>query len=111
MNLVRWLVFIHMMLSPTQELVLKEALRRGFEPQLVMCIVEHESGWNERAVGARGEMGLWQIRPATARYVAKQLGLTHYDLFDVRDNTLIGLWILEHRPMWFSTWERCQRGW
>jgi hypothetical protein len=74
----------------------------------LLCVLQHESEWDERAVGSHGEIGLFQILPSTGHFVASKLGLTQYDLFDVQDNTTLGLWILEHHPSWFSTWEHCQ---
>ena len=107
-KLVPWLIFLRIVLSGTQELVYKEALRKGLDPALAKCVVQHESKWDEKAVGSHGEIGLWQILPTTAMYVTHQLDMKGYDLFDVQDNTTLGLWILKNHPRWFSTWEHCQ---
>lgn len=48
----------------------------GIDFRLVMAVVEKESAWNPRAVGAAGEIGLMQMLPATAAEVTKRMTST-----------------------------------
>lgn len=50
-----------------------ESDRSGIDFRLVMALIEKESGWNPRAVGAAGEIGLMQMLPATAALVVKRI--------------------------------------
>ncbi len=44
----------------------QEALRQGVPPELALAVVQRESNFNQLAVGKDGEIGLFQIMPATA---------------------------------------------
>ncbi|MBY0280065.1 lytic transglycosylase domain-containing protein [Candidatus Binatia bacterium] len=53
----------------------EEAERHGYDPLFVMAIIEVESTCSPTANSPRGAVGLTQIKPSTAREVAKDLGL------------------------------------
>lgn len=65
-----------------------------FDPLLLLSIVEHESRFNTKAIGAVGERGLMQIRPETAEWIAQKMKL-HYrgadSLFDPSENLKVGV--------------------
>jgi soluble lytic murein transglycosylase-like protein len=48
-------------------IVEKEAARTGLAPEIAEAVMAVESGYNPGALGGVGEIGLMQIRPATAR--------------------------------------------
>lgn len=53
----------------------QEAERHGYDPLFVMALIEVESTCSPTANSPRGAVGLTQIKPSTAREVAKDLGL------------------------------------
>ena len=53
----------------------EEAERHGYDPLFVMAIIEVESTCSPTANSPRGAVGLTQIKPSTARAVAKDLGV------------------------------------
>jgi len=53
----------------------QEAGRHGYDPLFVMAMVEVESTCSPTANSPRGAVGLTQIKPSTARAVAKDLGV------------------------------------
>ena len=53
-------------LTPERDLVRVAACAAGVHPSLALAIVEHETGFNNRARGEKGEIGAGQIMPATA---------------------------------------------
>ena len=54
----------------------QESERHGYDPLFVMAIVEVESTCSPTANSKRGAVGLTQIKPSTAREVAKDLGVS-----------------------------------
>lgn len=52
-----------------------EAKRAGYDPLLILAIIDVESDFEEAAVSNRGARGLMQIRPPTLHFLAKKQGL------------------------------------
>lgn len=50
--------------------LIDEANARGFDPLLLVAVVRQESRFNPEARGRHGEIGLMQIKPSTARWLA-----------------------------------------
>lgn len=72
--------------------LIAESERRRIDFRLVLAIIDHESEFNPRAVGKRGEVGLMQVMPATAAIVCKNLELDcSAGLADPRLNVQVGL--------------------
>lgn len=61
----------------TAKAIVGEANRRGVDPLLLMAIIEHESGFRPHARGRHGEIGLMQIRPESAAWIASRAGLPY----------------------------------
>ena len=61
-------------------LIVEHAQRQTLRPELVRAVIQVESGFNPRAVSAKGAMGLMQLMPATAR----ELGVRN--AFDPAEN-------------------------
>jgi soluble lytic murein transglycosylase-like protein len=54
------------LLDPTRDRVRAAACQVGVRPSLALAILEHETGFNNRARGEKGEIGAGQIMPSTA---------------------------------------------
>jgi soluble lytic murein transglycosylase-like protein len=73
----------------------------GLSLALIDAVITHESGYRGSVRGARGEVGLMQILPATARSIARQhgfsdvAGMSHAQLVrylsEPRNNLKLGL--------------------
>ncbi len=61
---------------PLEVLLLMALTFHGVEDhyEYAACIIQHESGWDDEALGAHGEIGLAQIKPTTGRWFADMLG-------------------------------------
>jgi soluble lytic murein transglycosylase-like protein len=63
---------------PYHALISSYSKQYGVSPQLARAVIKIESNFNPKARGAHGEVGLMQIKPATARamgYTGKTAGL------------------------------------
>lgn len=69
--------------------IYEAALAERVSPALAYSLIRVESGFDPRAVGIRGSIGLTQIRPSTARELAPSVTAT--DLYVPRVNLALGL--------------------
>lgn len=49
-----------------QDQIVASATAAGVDPNLALAVAQRESGFNQNAVGASGEIGIFQLMPATA---------------------------------------------
>jgi soluble lytic murein transglycosylase-like protein len=68
-----------------EDVVATHARRHDLSPDLVRAVIRVESGWNPRAVSAKGALGLMQLMPATAA----EYGVA--DPFDPEQNIRAGV--------------------
>ncbi len=69
-----------------------EATRAGLDPQLVLGLIQVESGFRKYAVSSAGARGYMQVMP----FWLKLLGRPQDSLFDLRTNLRYGCTILRH---------------
>jgi len=55
--------------------IAQEASRAGYDPLLILAIIDVESEFEEDAVSPKGARGLMQIKPSTLHFLAKKEGL------------------------------------
>ena len=69
-----------------------EATRAGLEPEMVLGLIEVESGFKKYAVSSVGARGLMQVMP----FWTKEIGTLEHNLFHLRTNLRYGCTILRH---------------
>ena len=69
-----------------------EATRAGLDPQLVLGLIQVESGFRKYALSSVGARGYMQVMP----FWIKQIGTPGNDLFQMRTNLRYGCTILRH---------------
>src|SRR5690606_40092031 len=69
-----------------------EARRAGLQPELVLAVIEVESGFNRWAISAAGARGLMQVMP----FWVEEIGRADDNLFDVGTNLRYGCAILRY---------------
>ncbi len=69
-----------------------EATRNGLDPQMVLGLIQVESGFRKYAVSSAGARGYMQVMPFWVRVI----GLPHQNLFNLRTNLRYGCVILRH---------------
>ncbi len=70
---------------------------------LVFSIIKCESGFDPAAVSDSGAVGLMQLMPETAAFIAEKVGLKAFDLTNPKDNLLLGCAYLRYLFDKFST--------
>jgi soluble lytic murein transglycosylase-like protein len=69
-----------------------EAVRAGLDPQLVLAVMHHESGFKKYAVSSADARGYMQVMPFWTRLI----GSAEHNLFHLRTNLRYGCVILRH---------------
>ncbi len=69
-----------------------EALRSRLDPQLVLGVIDVESGFRKYAVSSAGARGYMQVMP----FWVKLIGRPNHNLFHLRTNLAYGAAILRH---------------
>ncbi len=69
-----------------------EATRAGLDPQLVLALIQVESGFKKYAVSSVGARGFMQVMP----FWVSAIGTPEHDLFHLRLNLRYGCTILRH---------------
>jgi soluble lytic murein transglycosylase-like protein len=69
-----------------------EATRAGLDPQLVLAVIHHESGFKKYAVSVADARGYMQVMPFWTRLI----GGPEHNLFHLRTNLRYGCVILRH---------------
>jgi soluble lytic murein transglycosylase-like protein len=69
-----------------------ESVRAGLDPQLVLAVIHHESGFKKYAVSVADARGYMQVMPFWTRVI----GAPEHNLFHLRTNLRYGCVILRH---------------
>ncbi len=81
-------------LSPFHDTTTRYAGQVGVDPAWVYGLIRQESRFMMGARSHVGASGLMQLMPATAREVARKIGLSDADLHDIDHNIQMGTWYL-----------------
>lgn len=65
--------------------IIDEALKYRFDPIFLLSVIQSESSFRPRLLGSYGEIGLMQIKPSTAEWIAKKMNLKYKDADDLYD--------------------------
>lgn len=75
--------------QPYSSIIAKHARANGIPVEIAHAVVRHESGYNARATGRAGEVGLMQIKLQTARGIGYKG--TRQQLYDPETNITWGM--------------------
>jgi len=70
--------------------------QRQLNPLLVTALIRQESGFDPEIRSNAGALGLMQMLPATAKWVAGKTHLQQYNLENPNDNIQLGTWFLDY---------------
>jgi soluble lytic murein transglycosylase len=72
-------------------------LEKDIDVSLVLAVIKTESSFDENAVSSKGAIGLMQLMPSTANYIAKKVNFNErIDLFNPQTNLYLGICYLEY---------------
>lgn len=81
---------------PFLELTLAWAQQRQLNPLLVTALMRQESRFQPKIRSSVGAVGLMQVMPETAAWIAEQTGEAGYTLDLPEDNVKLGTWYLDY---------------
>ncbi|QEL55405.1 lytic transglycosylase domain-containing protein [Chromobacterium paludis] len=83
-------------LTPYRDVTQKYARQLDIDDAWVYGLIRQESRFITMARSGVGASGLMQLMPATAKWAAKKIGLTHFAVNDIETNVQIGTWYLRY---------------
>jgi soluble lytic murein transglycosylase len=82
--------------TPYLDLVSDWAHQRQLNPLLVLGLIRQESRFEPQIRSSAGAVGLMQVLPETADWIAGRIQLQQFNLNDPRDNIKLGTWYLDY---------------
>jgi len=61
--------------SKVSKAILKESAKEKLDPLFVLAVIETESEFDPHIIGNHGEIGLMQVKPDTAQWIAEKNGI------------------------------------
>ena len=95
--------------------IIRESDKRGFDPIFILAVIQNESRFNPDMRGNHTEIGLMQIKPTTAEWIAKKMGVPYKgekSLFNPIENIRLGIAFMSllreqfeaHSPLYISAY-------
>ncbi len=82
--------------APIGDLIRVEAKAQGVPVAFALAVAWQESGWRPGVVSRAGAVGVMQLTPPTADWVASTMLGHGIDLYDARSNIQAGVMLLRH---------------
>lgn len=100
--------------------IIDEAFKYRFDPVFLLSVIQSESSFRPKLHGSFGEIGLMQIKPSTAEWIAKKMNVKYKgadDLYDPVQNIRVGAAFLSylrdrfdsHAQLYLSAYNMGQR--
>lgn len=86
-------------LAPHREIMKKVLKQKDLDEALVYGVIRQESRFIAKIQSSAGAIGLMQLMPATARWVAKKSGMRNYRkelVSQIKTNLMLGTYYLKH---------------
>ncbi len=76
--------------------VFESSYEFNLDKALVFALIKTESSFNKKAVSEKGAVGLMQVTVKTAEFIAKELNVKEYDLYNPKTNIRFGCYYLKY---------------
>ncbi len=85
--------------SSLAKVILEESKNYELDPVFLMAVIQNESSFNPKRKGSCGEIGLMQVKPDTAAWIAETYGIEEYkgakSLYNPAINVRIGAALMD----------------
>lgn len=81
-------------ITPFRHLVMPYSAQAGVDPAWVYGLIRQESRFMIGAQSSVGAQGLMQVMPATARMIARKIGMSDSELHTMEGNIRMGTWYM-----------------
>lgn len=81
---------------PYKQAVQSASIQFSLPKSLIYAVIKAESSFNRVAVSSKGAKGLMQITDGTAKFIAKELGIVSYDIFEAKTNITFGCFYIRY---------------
>jgi N-acetylmuramoyl-L-alanine amidase len=82
--------------AETRGVIVDEARRAGVPVSLALAVAWQESGWREHVVSSAGAVGVMQLLPSTADWIAESMLQAPVNIYGRRSNIRAGVTLLKH---------------
>jgi soluble lytic murein transglycosylase len=80
------------------------AQQHQLNPLLVTALIRQESRFEPKIRSVAGAVGLMQVMPGTAQYIAEKIDLSNYNLENPQDNIQMGTWYMDYTHKRFDNY-------
>lgn len=91
-------------------IIYQETEKYDIDFHFTLGVISAESRFNVFAKSYCGAIGLMQLMPRTAQYIAKKYDIDYLDLYDIESNIEIGVAYLSHLKRKYGTYELAAAG-
>ncbi|NHC37134.1 lytic transglycosylase domain-containing protein [Scytonema millei] len=81
---------------PYLPLIQAWAQQHQLNPLLVTALIRQESRFEPNIRSVAGAVGLMQVMPSTAQYIAEKINVSNYNLENPQDNIQLGTWYMDY---------------
>ncbi|AFY88415.1 transglycosylase SLT domain-containing protein [Chroococcidiopsis thermalis] len=81
---------------PYLPLIQTWAQQHQLNPLLVTALIRQESRFEPTIRSVAGAVGLMQVMPGTAQYIAEKINVSEYNLENPQDNIQLGTWYMDY---------------
>lgn len=89
--------------SDIKDYIFDKSIKYNFSYELLLAIIQLESNFDTKLISKTDDYGLAQLHGSTARWIAKQMKLEDYNLFNPKTNIDFSVFYLDYlRTYWKS---------
>lgn len=84
--------------------IIHHSLKYDVPVEEILAVIRIESVFDPNIVGTSQDRGLMQIIPSTEKFLAEDLKLTNYNIFDIDTNINMGVYYISRNKKQYGKW-------